>query len=171
MLVITYFLCVGLGDNVLGTSIKGEFETQKLKRSIKNNLNTSTTGINTSNSRMYQDVLTNILLQHHVQPNYDKPNEFFPKFWSVVHNINDTTTNRARYNGVVTNEDNDNERMTTKEYLNHKPKREVLDGTIPCYLCKASGHSTDVFSNMVSLKLIDPNDTGCLLYTSDAADE
>ena len=175
VLVLTYFLCAELCENVLGNSI--EVRTQN-KRSIKNerySLNTSTPGRklsieNTTSSKNYQyrDVLTHILL-HRVQQNYEEPKHLshLPKFWSVVHKINDTTTKRTIYNGVVTNEVNDNQIMTAKEHSQHKSKkkRDVVDGSVPFNLCKASEHSSDVFSSMLSLNLIDPNDTGILSFS------
>jgi hypothetical protein len=139
-----------------------QFETQqKMELSAGIPFNTSSTNTstisieNTSSICNYtHHILTNklpILINHPHKHHVSN----LPKFWSVVHRINDTTTERTTYNI---------DDVTYDELLtNHnatKKKRDVVDASIPCYLCKASGLSTDVFSNMVDLKLINPNDTG-----------
>ena len=165
VLVGIYFLCTEMSESVLGNSMMREFETQN-RKSIKNSLNTSITGSkfsfkNTTSSRKSQHHHVMTLLKQ-VQQNNAEP-KHIPKFWSIVHKINDTTTERTMYNGNVTYaiDDNDND---VHEALNHKSKkkRNVVEGSIPCYLCKATDPLPDVFSNMISLNLIDPNDTGIL---------
>lgn len=175
VLVGIYFFSTVMCESVLGNSSMGEFETQN-RTSIKNSnfSYTPITGskfsiqnITSSRQSQYHDVMK---LLKSVQQNNADPNHFthIPKFWSVVHKINDTTTERALHNGIVTYaiDDNDNEfdEVLNTEHSNHKSKkkRDVVEGSIPCYLCK---DSTDVFSNMISLNLIEPNDTGILPFS------
>ena len=94
---------------------------------------------------------------------------FLPKVRTLVHRMNFKSADGIKYNAERIYKSNlidvKSFEIVNKQHYKQtvKKKRYSINGSIPCFLCKAASTNTDMFSKMVALNLIKPNDTGTLM--------